>query len=307
MRAFLPQELGVGTGTVDLRDLANMVFWPMTSCLFGARCEKVRNPQLLQLFLDIDTRFGKALKGHVVQEVVDAVNKAGLVFHDIIQFDTMGPLCQFYLDIVKDPLMAAKFCTSAWWGGLGNTLPGTMWTIGHILNDPEVRRKAYDEVNRWDGTLDAATLPFISSCFSETLRIKTFSVSWRHVKKERIMQGKSGKRYQFRTGMLVGVHWCLRHFDSDVYPDPFEFRPARFEATQHQDMGKQWSWAPFGRGLHKCSGYGLASYEIPLIVALFLQQYDLELIDPLPGLDWKAAFGVVGPDDAPARVNYRKR
>ena len=34
--------------------------------------------------------------------------------------------------------------------------------------------------------------------------------------------------------------------------------------------------------------------EIPVVMALVLRHYDMELLDPLPGLDFQQAFGVVG-------------
>lgn len=47
--------------------------------------------------------------------------------------------------------------------------------------------------------------------------------------------------------------------------------------------------------------------EIPVALALVFQMYDMELIDGLPGPDWQAAFGVVGPDTQPTRVKFTRR
>ena len=53
--------------------------------------------------------------------------------------------------------------------------------------------------------------------------------------------------------------------------------------------------------------YGLAMLEIPVIMALVFRRYDMELLDPLPGMNYKEAFGVVSPDSKPVRVRYQRR
>ena len=36
---------------------------------------------------------------------------------------------KFYASVVGDDAEStARFCTAAWWGGLGNTLPSTVWS-----------------------------------------------------------------------------------------------------------------------------------------------------------------------------------
>ena len=59
--------------------------------------------------------------------------------------------------------------------------------------------------------------------------------------------------------------------------------------------------------MHKCSGYPLAILEIPVVMALVFREYDMELLDDLPGMDYRQAFGVVSPDEKPVRVRYTRR
>ena len=56
----------------------------------------------------------------------------------------------------------------------------------------------------------------------------------------------------------------------------------------------QYAWAPFSAGVHKCSGYPLAMLEIPVVLAIMLRDFNLDIMDDLPGYDWKSAFGVIG-------------
>jgi len=48
--------------------------------------------------------------------------------------------------------------------------------------------------------------------------------------------------------------------------------------------------------------------EIPVMVGIILKQYDLEALDPLPGMNWSQSFGVVSPDTRKGwRAKYKRR
>jgi hypothetical protein len=34
--------------------------------------------------------------------------------------------------------------------------------------------------------------------------------------------------------------------------------------------------------------------EIPVVLAIMLRDFNLDIMDDLPGYDWKSAFGVIG-------------
>ena len=127
------------------------------------------------------------------------------------------------------------------------------------------------------------------------------------MKKDTVLEAKSGRKYLLKRGELVGLHFCLRHMDEKIYPEPETFRPTRFLKDSDESKGHAYAWAPFSAGFHKCSWYPLAMLEIPVVIALMFREYDLTLLDPLPGMDYKQAFGVVGPKDGAVRVRYRKR
>ena len=126
-----------------------------------------------------------------------------------------------------------------------------------------------------------------------------------------LTSSKNGKKYLLEKGTLIGLHFAMRHMDPNIHPDPEAFKPERFIGSgaglSPTVNGHQYAWVPFSAGRHKCSGYSLAMLEIPVIMALAFREYDMEIVDPLPGLDFRAAFGVVGPDSKPVRIKYQRR
>jgi len=316
------------SGVMDLRDLGTNIFWPMTEALLGKGASKEEAPYLKQCFDDIDSNFGLALKGKVVEKVHKSVEKACSTFSAMIQESKrpggcpVGAIPQHYDQVTDyvDPSLTAKFSTAAWWGGQGNTLPSTVWTFGMILADPRVKKMAYDEVDKGpfknqpneNGEYNYETIPYLTAALKETLRLKTYSVAWRTVQKDCTLFSKGlGQTFRFRKGDLIGLHFAMRHLDDQIHDNPTEFRPERFLGTgaglSPTINGHQYAFAPFSAGRHKCAGYALAMLEIPVVAAIIFRNYDMELLDPLPGMNYREAFGVVGPEDKQVRVRYRRR
>jgi cytochrome P450 len=360
-------ELG-DSGEMDLRQFGELVFWPMTEALFGPGATKEKAPSLYADFNAIDDNFGAALRGKQIPAVQAGVSSANAVFEGMVRGRDqcpMAPLTQFYHGLLGDKGGAdddeartratAQLSTSAWWGGQGNTLPSTIWTMGLVLNDPAARAAAYAEVDRvfspggpgatqgavpggtredagagsgagagagagegeGEGAFLISNLEFLTAAFKETLRLKTYSVAWRAVRKATTVTSGSGATYELRQGDTVGLQFCMRHMDPQVFAAPAEFRPGRFLpghahaepclAETVQGGRQPYAWAPFSSGMHKCSGYPLAMMEIPVVMALAMREYELELVDPLPGMDWSSSFGVVGLKPGAVRVKYTKR
>jgi len=317
------------SGEIDLRDFGTNIFWPMTEALFGEGSSKENAPYLKECFDVIDSNLGLALKGKVVEPVVKSVNKAYHNFAEMIADSKkpggcpVGKIAMLYDEVTEhsDTSLAAKLSTAAWWGGQGNTLPSTVWTFGNILANPEIKRKVYEEVDngpfrnepsKGPNKFDYETIPYLTAALKETLRLKTYSIAWRLVQRDCSLYSPAAKQtFIFKKGDLIGLHFAMRHLDDTIHPNPMEFRPERFIGTgaglSPKINGHAYAYTPFSAGIHKCAGFALAMYEIPVIAAIVFRNYDMELIDPLPGMNYKEAFGVVGPDEKPARIRYSRR
>jgi hypothetical protein len=328
LKEFLSQRLGDG-GEMDLRDLGEAIFWPMTRALFGDHSVESVEPRLYKAWETIDGQFGKAVKGHVVKEVHESVAVASQNFKAMITGSAgcpMGPALEFYNMQVGEPNggtadAAAGFAVAAWWGGLGNTWPSTVWTFGEILRDPELKRRAYEEVDKnfadqpdANGDYDVERLPFFTACLNEMLRMRTYSIAWRQAQVDTVLCAENGESYNIKAGSLIAVPWAVQHYDDSIWSEPLKFNPDRhmpgteeLKRKQLSAVRERFALSPFSWGPHKCSGYPLAMVEIPVALAVAFQMYNMELIDDLPGSDWKSAFGVVGPDSQPTRIRFTRR
>jgi hypothetical protein len=284
-------------GVMDLREFGTSIFWcvrplsrgrtcvcevcvrcvpnrarPMTEALFGKGASKQEAPYLKQTFDDIDGSFGLALKGKKVAKVEKAVEKAFTNFSKMINESKrpggcpVGPLANYYDAATNhvDPDLTAKFCTAAWWGGQGNTLPSTVWTFGLVLGDPRTKKLAYDEVDKGpfkaqpdaEGHFDYDTIPYLTAALKETLRLNTYSIAWRLVQRDTTLTSKkTGETYKLKKGELVGLHFAMRHLDDRIHDQPEVFRPERFLGTgaglSPTINGHQYAFAPFSAGMHK--------------------------------------------------------
>ena len=78
------------------------------------------------------------------------------------------------------------------------------------------------------------------------------------------------------TPVLMSI--LLIHHREDLYPDPFAFRPERWE---NRKPGT-YDWIPFGGGIRRCLGAALAMAEQRVVLETMARRLDLVAADPEP-------------------------
>jgi cytochrome P450 len=78
------------------------------------------------------------------------------------------------------------------------------------------------------------------------------------------------------TPVLMSI--LLIHHREDLYPDPFAFRPERWEDRKPDT----YEWIPFGGGIRRCLGAALAMAELRVVLEAMTRRLDLEADDPEP-------------------------
>ena len=78
------------------------------------------------------------------------------------------------------------------------------------------------------------------------------------------------------TPVLMSI--LLVHHREDLYPDPFAFRPERWEGRKPGT----YEWIPFGGGIRRCLGAALAMAEQRVVLETMARRLDLVADDPEP-------------------------
>ncbi|QRN94380.1 cytochrome P450 [Archangium violaceum] len=151
-----------------------------------------------------------------------------------------------------------------------------------LLHHPEVRQKAYEEVDRVLGSETPrfehiSQLQYIDQILRETLRLwptaPAFSLS------ARADNTLLGGRYPLGVNDNLMVLIPMLHRDPAVWKDPERFDPERF-APEVRDSIPQHAWKPFGNGLRACIGRAFAFQEATLVLGMILQRFHLSTPAP---------------------------
>ena len=149
-----------------------------------------------------------------------------------------------------------------------------------MLKNPDVLKKAYDEVDRVLGPdvnakptfQQVSQLSYISQILKESLRMwppaPAYGVT--PLKDETI-----GGQYKLKKGTFVTVLVMALHRDPKVWgPNPDVFDPENFsrEAESKRPVN---AWKPFGNGQRACIGRGFAMHEAALALGMILQRFKL--------------------------------
>ncbi|KAM5554290.1 ent-kaurenoic acid oxidase 1-like [Rosa sericea] len=157
-----------------------------------------------------------------------------------------------------------------------------MWATVLLREHPEVFQKAKAEqeeiLKRRPPTQKGLTLKeyremeYLSKVIDETLRFVSFSlVVFREANKDVNINGYIIPKGWKALAWFRSVHW-----DSEIYPNPREFNPSRWDNY----TPKPATFLPFGAGSRLCPGNDLAKLEIAIFLHHFLLGYELERINP---------------------------
>ncbi|KAG4109853.1 hypothetical protein ERO13_D13G012600v2 [Gossypium hirsutum] len=106
----------------------------------------------------------------------------------------------------------------------------------------------------------------------ETLRLVTFSLTvFREALTDVSING-----YVIPKGWKILVWFRSIHLDPQIYPNPKEFNPSRWDDY----AAKASTFLPFGAGSRLCPGNDLAKLEIAIFLHNFLLNYELDRVNP---------------------------
>jgi cytochrome P450 len=169
--------------------------------------------------------------------------------------------------------------------------PANMMTWAQYLleKQPRVQARLVEENRRVLGNrpptlADLRTLTYSEMVLKETLRLyPAIWISMRLAVKPFHFGG-----YDFHPGTFVGLPRYLTHRMPEIFADPEEFKPERFDPVDGEKH-PPFAYLPFGAGPRACPGAAFAMMEGQVILARLLRRYRLSL---RPGYQTKPHVGV---------------
>ncbi len=159
--------------------------------------------------------------------------------------------------------------------GHETTASALAWAFYWIHQQPQIRDRLIEELQSLGKNPEPTAinqLPYLAAVCNETLRIYPIAM----LAFPRVLRETSQiLDYQFEAGSYLAPCIYALHHRPDLYPEPKTFRPERFLERQFTP----YEFMPFGGGTRRCLGMMFALFEMKLVLATVLTQFQLELAD----------------------------
>ncbi|NES77738.1 MULTISPECIES: cytochrome P450 [unclassified Okeania] len=173
---------------------------------------------------------------------------------------------------IRDELMTLLLA------GHETTATALAWAVYWVHKQPQVYQKLIEELTTLEIDAEPMTifrLPYLTAVCQETLRIYPVVVMTfpRRTKQPVELQG-----YHLEADTTIRGSIYLTHQREDLYPEPKKFKPERFLEKKFSP----YEYLPFGGGSRRCLGMALADFEMRLVLATLLSNFEMELAENQP-------------------------
>ncbi|GAA5942569.1 hypothetical protein JCM3775_000260 [Rhodotorula graminis] len=165
-----------------------------------------------------------------------------------------------------------------------------------------------------------STLPLLSSCITETLRLGTATFSIRVVPQPFVLPTSAGEKHPevvipADTRLICATR--VHHLNDEVWDRASEWDGKRFfdEKDKGEEAGRRSRRARdvygFGGGNSRCEGQHFATAELKAFTSLFLSTFEVEVVSPVGKPDFDELYepielaGVDKPGFRPRRIPER--
>ena len=175
--------------------------------------------------------------------------------------------------------------------GHETTASALTWAFYWIDHFPKVREKLLQELNTIGVNPDLSTvakLPYLTAVCQETLRIYPIAMTAfvRIVKTPIEIMG-----YELPEGTVIVPSIYLAHHREEVYPQSKQFKPERFLERQYSP----YEYLPFGGGNRRCIGMAFAQYEMKIVLATILSEFQVSLVNKRPVRPVRRGLTIAAP------------
>ncbi|KAL7271070.1 hypothetical protein RUND412_006201 [Rhizina undulata] len=154
--------------------------------------------------------------------------------------------------------------------GTDTTSVTMTYLIWEVLKNPKVHEKLMGELSVLPSDItdvDLRNLPYLKNVILETLRLH--SVVQSGLPRLVPQGGRNFGGYDVPEGVTVSVQAYTLHRNESIFPDPYKFKPSRWENPTPE---MQAAFFAFGGGNRVCLGIHLANMELRLATATFFTQ-----------------------------------
>ena len=169
--------------------------------------------------------------------------------------------------------------------GHETTATSIAWALYWIHQQPEIYQKVLHELQGLDtpDPLKITQLPYLTAICQETLRIYPVAIfTFPRI----TLKSVNLRGYHVASGTYVTPCIYLTHHREDLYPQPKEFQPERFINRKYSS----YEFLPFGGGSRQCLGQVFALFEMKLILATILLNYEFKLEEVAPVAPTRRGF-----------------
>ncbi|XP_061339983.1 cytochrome P450 81E8-like isoform X2 [Gastrolobium bilobum] len=189
-------------------------------------------------------------------------------------------------------------------GGTETSATTLEWAMSALLNHPEVLKKAMDEIDTHTGQdrlldeSDISKIPYLQNIIYETFRLHpAFPLLAPHFSSKDCTIGG----YNVPKGTILLVNAWAIHRDSQLWSDPIQFKPERFEKEGEADK-----LIPFGLGRRACPGAGLGQRTVGLTLGLLIQCFQWKRVSEKE-IDMTEGKGATTPKLIPLEAMCKAR
>ncbi|XP_055842785.1 probable cytochrome P450 309a2 [Episyrphus balteatus] len=156
-------------------------------------------------------------------------------------------------------------------------------TLYYLANDQNTQNKLRTEImanlnEEGNMSYDVLTeLPYLDQCIMETIRIITYiSVSSRMCSEETYLECRPNHKVKIEPGMILHIPTYSFHHDAEIFANPNEYIPERFDDDRAKELNQQGYFVPFGDGPRICGGMKFGQLESKAAVVEVLKNFRLK-------------------------------
>jgi cytochrome P450 len=197
--------------------------------------------------------------------------------------------------------------------GTDTTFATLEWVMTELVRHPRILKKAQDEVRRVVGDKgrveesDLAELHYMRAIIKETFRLHPAVPLL--VPRESVAACTLGG-YDIPAKTRIFINTCAMGRDPEIWEDPLEYSPERFEAAGGEIDLKDpdYKLLPFGGGRRGCPGYtfALATVQVSLASLLYHFEWALPAGVRAEDVSVEETFGLATRKKEPLFVAVRK-